>query len=238
MIIAIDSGNTSIKAGIYEKDKLVRKHMFTSEGDLIRMCNSFPEAIIVISSVNQANSHLQNLLDNKKRLFIVDNNTAVPINNLYKTPQTLGIDRLAAVTGANGLYPNQDCLVIDAGTCITYDAIEKNAKYYGGSISPGLKMRFQALNHFTARLPLIETPKEKIPLIGTSTKEGIQSGVVNGLAFEIDGIIETYKKKYPELKVLMCGGDAIFFETKIKESIFVVPELVLYGLVRIYLHNA
>jgi type III pantothenate kinase len=160
----------------------------------------------------------------------------LPVVNLYATPLTLGVDRLAGVCGAQQIFPLQHCLVIDAGTCITYDFLDKEGKYYGGGISPGLKMRFQAVHTFTAKLPLV-TPKGHVPLIGNSTESCIQSGVVNGVLAELDGIIDQYGKKFEGLRVILCGGDAMFFENQLKASIFASPELVLIGLNSILNYN-
>jgi type III pantothenate kinase len=134
------------------------------------------------------------------------------------------------VCGASYRYAEHACLVIDLGTCITYDYIDAEKNYRGGSISPGLHMRFKAMHTFTARLPLLEPAPDEIALTGTDTKQAMQSGVINGITCEIEGIIKEYRKKFGKLHVIFCGGDATFFENKIKESIFVTPELVLVGL--------
>jgi type III pantothenate kinase len=160
----------------------------------------------------------------------------LPIKILYATPQTLGVDRIAGSCGALQLFPGKNTLVIDAGTCITYDFTDSSKQYYGGSISPGLKMRFQAVHTFTARLPLV-SPAENPELIGNSTETSIQSGIVNGTVAEIDGIIDRYRQKYPDLQVILCGGDGPFFENKLKASIFASPDLVLIGLNSVLIHN-
>jgi type III pantothenate kinase len=150
------------------------------------------------------------------------------------------MDRLAAVVGANYFFPEQDCLVIDAGTCITFDYIDRNKKYFGGSISPGLTMKFKALHTFTGRLPLVEQTEknaEQVPLVGQNTVACLQSGVLNGTLAEVDGMIAAYLKQSPDLITVMCGGDAPFFETNLKARIFAVPDLVLIGLNRILNYN-
>jgi type III pantothenate kinase len=236
MVLVVDAGNTVIKLGVFEQGKLVNTRYFDAEASLIKACNENESAPIVIASVSQSTMHLKNLIKNPSRLFQVSTETATPIINLYQSPSTLGSDRLAGVVGASAVFPNTDCLVIDLGTCATYDFISHSREYYGGSISPGLGMRLKAMNTFTAKLPLVEASQDA-NLVGTDTISAINSGAVLGLLYEIEGFIAEYSKKYPQLKVLICGGNASFFESKIKAPIFVLPELVLIGLERIYAHN-
>jgi type III pantothenate kinase len=191
---------------------------------------------LIISSVKTDEALISSWASKAKRYFILNSDLPLPITNLYATPKTLGMDRLAAVCGAHQLFPSDNCLIIDAGTCITYDFKDKEANYHGGSISPGLAMRFKAVHTFTAKLPLV-TPKPGVKLIGQSTETSIQSGVVNGLLAEIEGIIRQYLEKFPELQVILCGGDAGFFENQLKASIFASPELVLMGLNTILNYN-
>ncbi|UII28675.1 type III pantothenate kinase [Fulvivirga maritima] len=172
----------------------------------------------------------------ERTFFFLEYNLPLPFTIDYKTPQTLGRDRVAGVAGGQYIFPNANTLVIDLGTCITYDIIDAKNVYHGGGISPGLKMRFKSLHNFTAKLPLIE-PTNDFELIGQSTKESILSGVINGMISEIDGIIRMYTDKFAHLQIIMCGGDAKFFENRIKANIFVAPELVLTGLNRILLYN-
>ena len=162
----------------------------------------------------------------------------IPIINKYHTPHTLGMDRLAVAAGANFLYPQEDCLVIDAGTTITYEFIDSGGNYLGGGISPGLDSRFRSLNQHTYQLPQVAASGSAVPLIGTDTESSIKSGVINGVIAEIEGIIRRYDEKFPNLKVVMCGGDAAFFDSKLKAPIFVNPHLVLIGLNSILLYHA
>jgi type III pantothenate kinase len=162
--------------------------------------------------------------------------TNIPVTNFYKTPDTLGKDRLAGIVAAHSLYVKENVLVIDAGTCITYDLITTKGEYYGGSISPGLNMRFKALHTFTEKLPLVSLLNFE-ELIGTDTNTSILSGVINGLIAETDAIIERYKELYSALKIIICGGDAQFLVDRLKNSIFAVPELVLIGLNEILDYN-
>jgi type III pantothenate kinase len=143
---------------------------------------------------------------------------------------------MAAVVGARALYPGQACLVIDAGTCITYDYIDREGSYHGGAISPGIDMRFRALHKYTASLPHVARGNRH-NLIGTSTRTSMISGVVNGTVREIEGVICSYHNIDAGIRVILCGGDAIFFEKKLKGSIFAVPDLVITGLYKIYRFN-
>ncbi|HKL32104.1 MAG TPA: type III pantothenate kinase, partial [Tangfeifania sp.] len=160
----------------------------------------------------------------------------LPIENLYQTKDTLGKDRIAAVVGAFDLYPNTNVLVIDAGTAITFDIINEQGQYLGGNISPGLEMRFKALNKFTGRLPLVRK-NDFDNLYGRTTEEAILAGVQHGIVFETDKAIETFKEFYNNLKVIITGGDAIFFDKKLKNSFFVHFNLTALGLNRILEHN-
>jgi type III pantothenate kinase len=168
--------------------------------------------------------------------LMLDHATSLPITNQYATPSTLGMDRLAGVCGATQLFPDENTLVIDAGTCVKFDFVDKHKNYLGGAISPGLSMRFRAVHAFTSRLPML-VPANDPELIGNSTETSIQSGVINGMVEEIDGIIVRYQKKYPDLKVILSGGDGAFFENKLKASIFASPNVVLIGLNSILIYN-
>ena len=238
MNIAIDFGNTSLKAGLFEGDKMVEYFNVASQIDLIRLANEKINDKIIISAVSNDPTHFINLIENKSRLTLLTPKIKVPIINKYETPDTLGADRLAAVTGANFLFPGKNCLVIDAGTSITYDLITANAEYLGGNISLGISMRYKALNNFTARLPLLNSKESTRDFIGKNTKSAIETGVLEGITGEVEHFIKLIKKKFDPLTIVFCGGDAGFFETKIKEPIFVVPELVLVGLNRILNYNA
>ena len=237
MNICIDFGNTSIKAAIFQGDKIVSNYHKLTYVELLNLVNEHMDYKLAIASVSNEVVHIVNLIENKDRLTIINHLTPVPIKNLYHTPETLGMDRLAAVVGANFLYQETDCLVIDAGTCITYDLLDKSGNYHGGSISPGIDMRYKAINHYTAKLPLIEERSFE-GLVGQNTTDAIEAGINQGVLGEVNWIINCYKEKYPEIRTVMCGGNTAFFETKIKERIFAVPELVLVGLNRILNHNA
>jgi type III pantothenate kinase len=236
MNLVIDYGNSAAKVGIFDHQNLVEKLTFSSAESLKHFLETSRAENCIISSVKADSQQIFSWAKHAQKKYILNHQLSLPIKNLYATPITLGVDRLAGVCGAQQIFPFQHCLVIDAGTCITFDFVDKSGNFLGGAISPGLMMRFQAVHTFTAKLPLI-SPKEHPALIGDSTESCIQSGVVNGLLSEIDGIIDQYAKKYESLRVILCGGDARFFENQLKASIFASPELVLIGLNSILSYN-
>lgn len=192
----------------------------------------------ILSSVKPEDKELNRFLENNFSFFLkLDHTTRLPIANLYETPETLGEDRLAAAVGANELFPDQNLLVIDAGTAVTYDFVSDKNQFWGGNISPGLEMRFKALNQFTGRLPLVG-PGDTFQQIGRNTVEAIRAGVQNGLIFEMEQTIERFNRNYQNLQIIMTGGDSYFFDKKLKYSIFVHLNLTLIGLNRILEHNA
>ncbi len=235
MIVAIDSGNTSTKIGLFQKGKLVKISEKQAYTDLINEVRSLKPRQVIISSVNFPPDTI------KKDLFpfssfLITHETPLPFTLAYKTPRTLGIDRIALTAGARKLNPGHNSLVIDAGTCITYDFIDASGIYHGGGISPGIDMRFKALHQFTAHLPRVEFDGHP-ELTGSTTEDSIKSGVINGTIEEISGIINRYSLVNKNLRVILSGGTAKFFESKIKDSIFAVPNLVLLGVYYIYVFN-
>jgi type III pantothenate kinase len=234
--LVIDYGNSSAKVGIFNQHMLTSQHVFPSLEKLKEFIQHFSAENLIISSVT-ADPKIISEWANANRKFILHHTLPIPIHNRYATPSTLGVDRLAGVCGAEHLFPNENCLVIDAGTCITFDIIDKDRNYLGGSISPGLNMRFQAVNTFTAKLPLVHPVDQQAELIGNSTESCIQSGIMNGILAETDGLIIQYQKKFSDLRVILCGGDTVFFENNLKASIFAIPDLVLSGLNSILIYN-
>ncbi|MDX5349030.1 MAG: type III pantothenate kinase [Hymenobacteraceae bacterium] len=234
--IVVDIGNTLLKYGVFENKQLLQLGVLEQPEGLAAVLHAFKPVHAIVASVARPAADLWPYLPVPGKKLELNWQTPLPIQNLYKTPQTLGADRLAGVIGAKQLFPQRPCLVIDAGTCITYDFITAAGDYLGGSISPGLQMKFKAVHTFTGRLPLVQQTEE-VPLTGQNTQEAIQSGVVNGTVAELNGIIDYYKQQAPALVTILCGGDAVFFETKLKGSIFVIPELVLIGLNSILDHN-
>lgn len=162
--------------------------------------------------------------------------TPVPITNRYKSPETLGADRLAAAVGASSLKPGKDLLIIDAGTCVTYEVIDAKGNYWGGNIAPGMQMRLRSLNEFTAKLPLVSAEGD-VPGMGYDTETAIRSGVLRGMKYEIEGYIRSMRRKYPHLLVFLTGGDKINFDTTIKSIIFADKFIVPRGLNKILDYN-
>jgi type III pantothenate kinase len=236
MNLLIDSGNTYTKAALCDEQKIIELIKVNALEDLKKIAEKYSFKTVIISSVNKEAAEILGLFP-KSKTILLNSNTPVPIKNLYKTPSTLGVDRLAGVIGASTLFPGAPCLCIDAGTCLTYDLIDAQAQYLGGSIAPGIEMRFKALHTFTARLPLVER-QEKEVLIGTTTEESILSGVQTGILKEMEGVINDYKTRYKGLKIIITGGDSGFFESRIKDTIFVVQDLLFLGLKRIIEYNA
>lgn len=236
--LVVDIGNTFTKVAIFDHDQkmMVSRFNHLTPQDIKQLVEKYTVDNLMVSSVNNK------ALDFKDEewikginLIYFDHQIQTPIKNTYQTPHTLGLDRLAAMVGSFYLYPNQPVLAIDAGTCITFDFLNQKHTYQGGSISPGIKMRFKAMHHFTGKLPEVAFDDAAAFFYGSNTPDAIQSGVINGVLFEVVGYIQHYLKENPETKIILCGGDASFFDTRLKNSIFahqiqVEPDLVLIGL--------
>ena len=242
MNLVLDLGNSYGKIAVCDDKQVIESATYEkiSSREIAYFHTRYKELTgVIISSVVNYSREIIDYLGNLYHLCIeLDQSTSIPLVNRYRTPDTLGYDRIAAAVGAYTIYPKTNVLVIDAGTAITYDIVTSEGEFIGGNISPGLEIRFKSLNKYTNRLPHLERPDEKPPLVGSSTKEAIQSGIVNGLLFEMDGFIETISQEYPQLQVVLTGGDANYFVGKLKSSIFVDLNLNLIGLNRILEHNA
>jgi type III pantothenate kinase len=234
--LVVDIGNTRIKTAIFDKDTLIEKKTFKDIAGSRSFLTGKEFDHCIVSSVSVNPEKIFPALPVTGQMIRLTSTLGLPIKISYDTPDTLGVDRIAAACGAYQLFPGRDCLVIDMGTCITYDFLSAEGVYEGGSIAPGVRMRFKAMNRFTARLPLVE-PIADAPLTGKSTVTSMQSGVINGILEEIKGFISRYSSRHTELATVVCGGDVAFFENSIKPSIFAAPDLVLIGLNRILLHH-
>jgi type III pantothenate kinase len=237
--LVIDVGNTRVKAAVFEGDKLVELFVFEKKIILSKVKEISKKHSItygIISSVASISDFKLQKLHKVIPFTEVSSKTKVSFNNKYETPHTLGVDRIALVVAAKKEFPNKNVLVIDAGTCLTFDFINKDSIYFGGAISPGIKMRYASLHQLTAKLPLLEA---KVPLefIGNSTNESMHVGVVNGLLDEIEGVISRYKKKFLTLTVVLTGGDANFLSKQLKSSIFAKQNFLLSGLNEILIFN-
>ncbi len=235
--LVIDIGNTAVKAAIISDDKIVQQWSAPSVYDLLGEWKKedLPSKGIVSTVAMPFEEVVQSLPSVTFLDFKACNH--YPLKSQYATMKTLGADRLANAIGAAGLYPDENVVVVDAGTCLKIDVVEKSAGYVGGSIAEGLDMRYKALNAFTARLPLVENgmPNEEI---GTSTKESIQNGVYRGMAMEINGWLGFFKSKYDDLTIVGTGGSFQLFEPYLKYFIFAHPNLTLTGLYKTLQLNA
>jgi type III pantothenate kinase len=236
MNLVVDYGNSRIKAALFDQDKLSELLSFTTVEELKNFLSRSVFRHALVSSVAGDAALVTSWINVQEKKMVLAHDLPLPITIKYKTPHTLGMDRVAAACGAIEVMPHRDCLVIDIGSCINYEFIDSEKVYHGGSISPGVSMRFEAMHTFTARLPLVKATSS-VNLIGDSTEACMQSGVMLGVLSEMEGIIQRYLEKYPNMGVILCGGDGFFFENNLKPPIFVAPNLVLSGLNRILRHN-
>jgi type III pantothenate kinase len=237
--VIIDIGNTLTKIAIFSESEIAELKRFKTDSpaDMLAFLQELPVGThCMISSVAGIPALLEDVLRNKFKTLLLDEHTPLPIKNLYKTQHTLGRDRIAAAVAANDAFPAADLLVIDAGTAITIDLVTRRGEYLGGAISPGIEMRFRALHTFTKHLPLVQA-KDIDFLTGTTTEESISTGVINGVAAEIDGIINKYRGLHPEIRIVFGGGDSNFLVKRLKNSIFALQNPVLTGLHLILKYN-
>lgn len=235
--LAIDIGNTRTKVAFFEVNKLMHEQIIDNENQWHALIKNFKPQYAVMSAVGAGADAVTAILSALKvSLLQVNYQTPFPFIIKYNTPQTLGMDRVAAIAAAQFLYPNINCLVIDAGTCITYDFISADSSYQGGAIAPGMHMRLQAMHEFTHKLPLpnLNWPED---FEGKSTEQSLLSGVCIGVADEINGRIARYTERYGQLQVIICGGNSHLLAKHIKNNIFAAPSLVLMGLNQILLFN-
>lgn len=239
MNLIIDIGNTVAKVAVF-KDKDIVEVFYDSNQTLDNLpgiCAEYAVEKAIVATVIDLNEQVSARLEQLSvPLLQLNEKTPLPVDNLYETPETLGYDRMAAVVGAYEQFPGKDILVIDAGTCITYEFIDAAGRYHGGNISPGVQMRFKALHEFTGRLPLVCREGRRLPL-GKDTDTAMREGVLKGMEYEISGYIMAMKHKYPELLVFLTGGDEFSFDTNLKSIIFADRFLVLKGLNRILNYN-
>lgn len=240
MQLILDLGNTNRKAAVFSTDGMVFLENFP-ELDIPKLTglfNRFPDLRDgILSSVIEHDASIEEFLRKRVNLTVLDENTPVPVSNGYQTPATLGKDRLAAAVAGYTLFPGKPVLVVNAGTCITYDFVDSEGVYHGGAISPGLIMRFRALHTFTGKLPLLDFNGSD-NLTGDTTESSLRSGVVNGITDEIEGFARRYSEKYPGLTVILSGGDHNYFVKRLKISTFAVPNIVITGLHQILTFNA
>lgn len=242
MNLAIDVGNSSVKMAVVDGGRVVEGFR-TSDPDDIRFAvailDKYPAINAAIAvSVRSCPTALERYLSGRlPRYMVFDRSTPLPVGNLYATPDTLGYDRLAAAVGANSLYPDTNVLIVDFGTAITFDVVSEHNEFLGGNISPGAATRFRALHEYTAKLPLGNL-REETSLIGRDSLDAVESGVVNGIVYEIEGYISSLEPRFAGLRIIFTGGDGKFFAKRLKKAIFATYDLVVYGLNRILEYNA
>ncbi|HMQ06850.1 MAG TPA: type III pantothenate kinase [Saprospiraceae bacterium] len=239
MVICIDIGNTDVKLGLFNKEGKLLEFSVRDKLENIRLDTLFNNEDLnygIISSTRNINISTFQERNAGIHWLVFDNKTPVPVGNNYNTPQTLGKDRLAAVSGAHTLWPGQNVLVIDAGTCITYDFISRAGVFEGGNISPGLTMRLQAMHHFTGMLPEVHMAESKT-LIGKSTTEALQNGAYWGTIMEVRSFIVRMRKVYRSITVVLTGGDAEIISRNLDTYVILRPHLVLEGLFAIIKYN-
>lgn len=233
MNLIIDAGNTLVKYAVFNKENIVFRQQTTVEEVLLtakKICDDHPRiSWCIFSSVNTLDKKIIPLLSVFCTVIHLDSSTPTPFKNSYASRYTLGVDRIALATAAFYHNPKGNTLVIDAGTCITYDMINDYGEYLGGAISLGLRMRYRALHEQTARLPLLD-PTELLDFIGNTTETSMHSGVLNGMLHEIDGFIEQYKSRFVDLTVILTGGDGQFLSKRLKNTIFADSNFLLKGL--------
>ena len=241
MNLIVDVGNTFVKFAVFNGVDLLHKTSFKLlefEEQYNKVKQVFPKLkCAIISSVGYLSNQQINSIEKDFKVVELNSATKVPFRNLYKTPKTLGVDRIALVSASVNQFPNNNVLIIDAGTCITYDFITVKNEYLGGAISPGLRLRYKSLNDLTANLPLLVTKQPKM-IVGNSTESSIHSGIVNGVITEIDGVIDQYKHQYSDLTVILTGGDANFLSNQLKNTIFANSNFLLEGLNVILEYNS
>ena len=232
-VIVIDGGNTQVKLGFFKQKQLLKTHRFNGFNSLNQFISSRDIAVLA----NVGNPKIQDQLrEIGCQIKPIHATGPTPFLNAYKTPETLGIDRLCNVAAVHDMHPKQNVLVVDIGTCIKFDFIDANSSYHGGSISPGIALRFSSLHEHTANLPLLH-PKSRWNLIGTSSEESIQNGVMGSVSAELNWRIKEFNNRYEDLVIYLTGGDAHYFDLGQKNNIFVDENLTLKGIYALHLHQ-
>ena len=229
--LCFDFGNTRLKCGIFSGNEFLEEVILEND-DLFtiqQLIQKYRPAKSILSSVIEHNPEIENVLQQSTRFHKLDHHSKVPVTTPVGKPDTIGADRLALVSAAVDLFPGKNNLVIGLGTAITYNFVNKFSEFMGGGISPGMEMRFKSLQVFTAKLPLVKADWN-FPLVGFDTRTNILSGVILGIAKELDGIIEAYEEKYDNFNVLLSGGDISWFAQHLKKKIFADPYLIYKGL--------
>lgn len=233
MNLIVDVGNSFLKLAVFDAHKFLEKRTIVEEdfvNTLSNLIEDFPKLqYAIVSAVGNFSKEHLSALKEHLAVHVLSHNSTFPFINNYETPKTLGVDRIALVSAAAFQFPKENVLVIDAGSCITYDFLNNKNEYLGGAISPGISMRFKAMHAYTANLPLLEKMKPEA-LIGSSTQSSMNVGVIHGVANEIDGFISSYKTEFSDLTTILTGGDTHFLLDSIKNDIFANSIFLLEGL--------
>jgi len=229
--LCFDFGNTRKKVAVFHGAEMKEAQVLPDDSieTIQSLINNFKPGKSILSSVIDHNPLIEELLAATTKFHKLSHLTKVAFTTPVGKPETIGADRLALTAAAVYYYPTYNNLVIGMGSCITYNFINKYHEFIGGAISPGLEMRLKALNYYTAKLPLIKADSN-VPLIGYDTNTNILSGVVLGMAKEMDGFIEAYREKYRNINVLLTGGDIVYLASHLKNKIFADPDLIFKGL--------
>lgn len=237
MNLALDFGNTRIKAACFEGTDMLSEAVFRNSTELMHaelLKKNYKACII--ASVTKEHKKAMNFMSERCQTLLFGMETKLPLKNLYATPNTLGADRLLSSIGAFTLYPDSNVLTIDAGTCLKYNFVNASNEFLGGAISPGISMRLRAMHQFTDALPLLEPVENYNQLIGDTTTNSLLSGAMIGAASEADAMIERYKNRYPGIKVVLTGGDTAYLSGLLKNPFFAHPNLPLIGLNTVLIH--
>ena len=229
--LCLDFGNTRLKAAIFNDDVVVQEMVLPddSKDTFETLLNKYQPQKSILSSVIDHNSVLENILASRTIFHKLSHHTKLNFSAPVGKPETIGADRLALAAAAVHFYPEKNNLVIGLGSCITYNFINQYHQFLGGAISPGMEMRFKSMHDFTAKLPLVEKDWN-FPVIGYDTKTNLQSGVIAGITFEIDGCIDFYQNRYGNFNVVLTGGDAGYFARHLKNKIFADLKFLFKGL--------
>jgi type III pantothenate kinase len=229
--LCFDFGNTRLKVALFQNAKLAEMIVIENDGNgtIESVLREFEPQKIILSSVINHNPEIETLFVSKAKFHKLNHLSNLPFTTPVGKPETIGADRLALAAAAVYFFPKQHNLVIGMGSCITYNFINADHEFLGGGISPGMEMRMRSLNQFTAKLPVVK-PDGNVPLVGYDTVTNILSGVVMGMAKEIDGFIESYKERYGNFNVHLTGGDLVYLAPHLKNQIFADPELIFKGL--------
>ena len=239
MNLTIDIGNSRTKLGVFDGERLVERPVLRKPKieEIGQVIDRYGVERAILSTVADYSAELDDFLREKLFYIQLKKDTPLPIRNDYKTPETLGKDRIAAAVGAWCIFPNKNLIVMDAGTCITIDFVHHTGVYMGGTITPGISLRYKAMHHFTSRLPLVK--RQRLDgFIGYSTESCMRVGAQMGATLELKGFMERYEEEFGEISVIMTGGDADYFVSELKNEIFARPNLVLTGLNDILRYNS